>query len=153
MKTPVFRLFYGFYGLIFLLFFAPYALAQEWQDPPQNKLLEIPPRISLADLTGDGKPETIFKSLRENFNAHSYFVTIFALSSFMGGDGQNVDDPSIIGIETEHEILHELISSDYYECNRHENRLIFSHKNSILITASRNPVDKTKPLDLQGFCG
>jgi hypothetical protein len=109
-----------------------------WGQEVAGRLYDIPLGQTRLDITGDGKPEIIFKALRENNNAHSYNVTLFM---------QDGDVPSLIGIDTK-TVLHELTSSAESECGIYDNRLLVGKNgtSSILITANRALTDG------QDFC-
>lgn len=120
--------------LILLLAAAP-AQAQE-----QNRLLEVPNGITKMDLTGDGDPETIIKAERQNFNAHNYFVTLFIWHGSYGPEEttENGSGYDAIGIETGHDLEHEITSNEPKECATYGYRLLLQNKKTFLITALIN---------------
>lgn len=116
---------------------------------PQNQLIQIPSGITSTDLTGDGVPDTILKIWRENFNAHSYFITQFIKGTIdpktltgsekikkdSEGGLSGSEAPEAIGVEKNSGAFeHELISSGGADCVMHDYRVFIKNKKIFLVT-------------------
>lgn len=128
-------------NIIRLLLLLPCAAASPAAAQEQDRLLEIPPGITKMDITGDGEPETIVKTERQNFNAYDYFVTLFIWHGSYGPEEEteNGSGYDIVGIRTAgHALEHEIVSNEPEECANYGYRFLFKNKKAFLITAQIN---------------
>jgi hypothetical protein len=119
---PPLRLFLAF----LLLVPAQTAFAQE-------SFLSIQNGISHIDITGDGKPETLIKAWRENFNAHGFYTIQFL-------QNEKNNNLSVIGVESpleNQEIYSFLQTEGGSDCITKDYRILQKGIASFLIQAIR----------------